>query len=378
MKKFLFTLIAMFAIAGVANAKAIEEPKLFDNVSLTVKGGATSQLQNPIEDVRGIVGVELEKMLTPVFGLGVEGEWTVNTSSWTGVYSNYIFDHQYVGVYGVTNLNNLLAGYKGTPRGFEVETVLGVGWGHGYVGGGIDENTVVTKTGLNLNWNLGKEKQWTIGLKPAVVWNMCQIPTSNRTYANYNINRAALQLQAGVTYHFEGPGSRHFVVSDKKYTQAEFDELNNTINALRQENIADRDAANKQVNMLLDSNKELMDALKKCQESKQPVINEVVVDKFTPIQFEAESAMLKNQDATLKAIAEMMIETDDVYVVTGYASKDGSESYNKELSADRAAAVADELIFWGVNPNKLKVVGAGATEQFGKSVLNRVVVITKD
>ena len=36
------------------------------------------------QNMRGVVGVELRKQITPVFGLGVEGEWTVNTSTWNG------------------------------------------------------------------------------------------------------------------------------------------------------------------------------------------------------------------------------------------------------------------------------------------------------
>lgn len=377
MKRFLFMLVAtMFFATGAVAQKAVEESNLFDNMSLTIKGGATTPLKTPIENVRGVVGVELEKMLTPTFGLGVEGEWTVNTSSWTGAYSNYIFDHQYVGLYGVTNLNNLLAGYKGKPREFEVETVLGVGWGHGYVGGGIDENTVVTKTGLNLNWNLGKDKQWSITLKPAVVWNMCQIPTSNRTYANYNINRAALQLQAGVTYHFEGPTSRHFVISDKRYTQAEVDRLNEQINTLREEGVRDREACNKQVNVLLETNKALMDELKKAKEVKESEV--VEVQNYTPIQFKQGSAMLINSDAALKALAESMIKEGGKYTIVGFASEEGSEKRNIELSTDRAAVVADELIFWGVNPDNIQIKGAGATNQFGDQYeLNRVVIIQK-
>ena len=377
MKRFLFMLVAtMFIATGAMAQKAVEESNLFDNVSLTIKGGATSQLKTPIEDIRGVAGIELEKMLTPTFGLGVEGEWTVNTSSWTGIYSNYIFDHQYVGLYGVTNLNNLLAGYKGQPRGFEVETVLGIGWGHGYVGGGIDENTVVTKTGLNLNWNLGKEKQWSIALKPAVIWNMCQIPTSNRTYANYNINRAALQVQAGVTYHFEGPNSRHFVISDKHYTQAKFDKLNEQINALREEGARDREACNKQVNALLETNKALMDELKKAKEVKKPEV--VEVQNYTPIQFKQGSTTLVNSDAALKAIAEAMTKDGGKFTIVGFASEEGSEEYNKELSLSRATVVADELIFWGVNSDNLQITGAGATNQFGEQLeLNRVVIIQK-
>ena len=57
-----------------------------------------------------------------MFGLGVEGEWTVNTSTWNGAPSLHnTFDGQYVGMFGTVNFNNLFAGYSGQPRVFEVE-----------------------------------------------------------------------------------------------------------------------------------------------------------------------------------------------------------------------------------------------------------------
>ncbi len=381
MKKILLSMAAVSLMAAGANAQAIETSKFFDNMSLTIKGGATTPLKTPIENPRGMFGVELEKMITPVFGLGIEGEWTINTSSWVDqMPSRHAIDNQYVGIYGVTNLMNLFGGYKGSPRAFEVETVLGVGWGHSYASWqGGDENVVMTKAGLNLNYNFGDDKQWTIALKPAVVWNMSQVPQEGRTLANYNINRGALQLQAGVTYHFSGSkDSRCFVICDKKYTQRDIDNLNGTINALRDENQREKDLANKRINELLDANRELENALKKCQETKvEPVIKEDVM-AFSPIQFKQGSATLINSDAAIKAMAEEMIKTGGNYKIVGYASTEGSEQLNQGLSQRRADVVANKLISYGVDPDKLTLNGAGSTSQYGSELgLNRVVVIYK-
>ena len=45
------------------------------------------------------------------------------------------FDASDVSVLGKVNLMNLIAGYKGEPRLFEVEAVAGMGWLHYYVNG---------------------------------------------------------------------------------------------------------------------------------------------------------------------------------------------------------------------------------------------------
>lgn len=365
MKKIFSLIVATMMFATGAFAQHVEESKLFDNVSITVKGGVTTPLQTPVEDFRGIVGLELEKMITPVFGLGVEGEWTVNTSKWLGYTSDYAFDHQYIGVYGVTNLMNLFGGYK--TRTFEMETVLGVGWGHAYTNW-ADPNYVMTKAGLNFNFNINDAV--TIALKPAVVWNM------NDGYnSNYNINRAALQVQAGVTYHFEGPSeSRHFVVCDKVATQREVDKLNQQINALREQAQKDRENHNKQVNDLIKTNEDLAKALKDC-ESREVVVNSVVV---APIQFKQGSSELVNSQVAIKTLADMIKEDGGKYMVIGYASEEGTEEYNKELSFDRAVAVADALVEQGVAVEQLVTEGAGETTEFGEEPeLNRIVIVKK-
>ena len=54
----------------------------------------------------------------------------INTSS-----SKTAFDASNVELLSKFNMMNLFAGYPGTPRTFEMEAVIGVGWLHGYVNG---------------------------------------------------------------------------------------------------------------------------------------------------------------------------------------------------------------------------------------------------
>lgn len=372
MKKLFNVFIAVMMFAIGASAQHVEQSKLIDNVSITIKGGATTPLNDPVDHFRGIFGVELRKQITPVFGLGVEGEWTVDTSTWPNqIPSSRMIDHQYVGMFGATNIMNLFAGYKGEPRAFEVEAVLGVGWGHSY-GEYVSDNVVLTKTGANINWNLGQEKEWTLSLKPAVVWNM----NASQTQSNYNINRAALQLQVGVTYHFKNSnGTRSFVLCDRIAKQAEIDELNSEINYLRSQLRQDRENCDNQINALTKANAELAEALKMCEKKQAITVDKVIMPA---IQFEFDSAELpETSEVLINTIANEILQDDDNYIVIGYASEEGSEEYNKNLSLDRANAVAEALIEAGVPTDRIVIEGAGETTDFSKDVpsLNRIVIV---
>ena len=47
-----------------------------------------------------------------------------------------------------------------------------MGWLHYYVNGDGDQNSWSTRLGLNFNFNLGESKAWTLGIKPAIVYDM--------------------------------------------------------------------------------------------------------------------------------------------------------------------------------------------------------------
>ncbi len=53
-----------------------------------------------------------------------------------------------------------------------MEAVAGMGWLHYYVNGDGDQNSWSTRLGLNFNFNLGESKAWTLGIKPAIVYDM--------------------------------------------------------------------------------------------------------------------------------------------------------------------------------------------------------------
>lgn len=113
MKKTLIAAAAAVLATAGASAQVIEEPSFFDNFSIGLDGGVTTPMHNNafFGSMRGVAGLHIGKQITPVFGVGVESAFAVNTSSWKGMpHSSTAFDNSYVGVYGTADLFNLFGG----------------------------------------------------------------------------------------------------------------------------------------------------------------------------------------------------------------------------------------------------------------------------
>ena len=382
MKKIiLFAAFAMGAVASQAQT-TVAGSKFFDNWSFTLKGGMVSPMENVgfFKAARGIAGAELRKQITPIFGLGVEGEWSVNTSSWTGLKSANTFDHQYVGVFGTFNFMNAFAGYTGAPRVFELEAVAGTGWLHAYYPHTVEEdgNSWATKVGLNFNFNLGEAKAWTISLKPAILWNMNHhgIESNVLGYAaNYDSNHAVVELEAGVTYHFGNSNGTHHFTLVRPYDQAEVDALNAQINALR----ADLDACGVNNAALLAQIADLQAQLDAC--NRRPAAVEKVVKDLNNIRyvfFNVNSAVIQpNQQPNVAMVADAMKDNKATVTVDGYASKDGSLAFNEKLAQRRADAVKKELVNrYGIAADRVNAQGKGIGDLFSENDWNRVAVCT--
>ena len=381
-KLILIAALALGAISAQAQA-TVEGSKFFDNWSLGLKGGAVSPAKGHgfWHNSRGIFGLELKKQITPVFGLGIEGEWTVNTSSWTGFKSATALDHQYLGVYGTLNLMNVFAGYKGAPRFFEIEAVAGTGWLHAYypyASKVLDGNSWANKAGLNFNFNLGESKAWTLSIKPAVVWNMnagCNSSNVLGYNAQYNLNHAYVEMEAGVTYHFKNSNGTHSFKLAKLFDEELVASLNAEINSLRAQlnNCnADKAALQQKIN---DLEQKLADCL-----NKKPQVVEVVknLDNVHYVFFTLSSSTIQaNQKPNIFMIAEQLKKDSNATVdVKGYASKDGSKSFNEKLAAKRAQSVKKALIKEGVAESRINAEGAGIGDRFEQNTWNRVAICT--
>lgn len=369
MKKTLLTaVIALGALT--ASAEAYEQPKFFDNWSIGLDGGAVTPLTHHafFGDMRGAFGMHLQKQITPAFAIGAEGLAAVNTSSGKGrTHSSTAIDNSYVGIYGAVDLANLFGQYD-PDRAFTVEAVLGAGWGHNYVNkaNGSDDNYFATKAGLNFNFNLSR--QVTLGIKPAIVWNM----NNGENGCSYNANRATFQILAGLTYNF-GPGFQ--VV--RPYNQDEIDALNGQVNELR----GALDASLAATAAVEAQNAELAAQLQECLNKKPEVIKEVnnQLSSVRYIFFRIGSSVItRDQQPNVEMIASYMKNhPDSKVIIRGYASKDGNLDFNIKLAQARAESVKQALVKgYKIPADRIEAKGEGIGNMFEEESWNRVSICT--
>lgn len=317
--------------------------------------------------MRGAFGMHIQKQLTPAVAMGVEGLAGINTSSWYGPHSSTAIDNSYVGLYGAVDLANLFGEYN-PDRVFTVEAVLGAGWGHNYVNkaNGNDDNYFATKAGLNFNFNLCRNV--TLGIKPAVVWNM----NNNENGCSYNANRATFQILAGLTYNF-GPGFQLV----RPYDQAEVDALNGQVNELR----GALDASMAATAAVEAQNAELAAQLQACMNKKPEVVKEVnnQLSSVRYIFFRIGSAVItRDQQPNVEMIAAYMKNhPDSKVIIKGYASKDGNLDFNIKLAQKRAESVKQALIKgYKIPASRIEAQGEGIGNMFEEESWNRVSICT--
>jgi len=105
---------------------------------------------------------------------------------------------------------------------------------------------------------------------------------------------------------------------------------------------------------------------------------------FAPIGFEFDSSVLKTESyATLDKLAKELRDNNKSVTLDGYASAEGSEAYNLNLSKDRANAVKQYLVNAGVPASSIIANGYGEANPIASNdteagrVQNRRVEIKK-
>ncbi len=273
---------------------------------------------------------------------------------------------------------NAFAGYTGAPRTFEIELIAGSGWLHTYVPGKdccFDSNSWGNKVGLNLNFNLGQEKAWTLAIKPAIIWNMTG--SEYHSYSSqYNANQAVVELLAGLTYHFGNSNGTHSFVLARLYDQAEIDGLNSQINNLRND-LENCNANNAALQSKVNSLQAELDACNR----RPPVIKEVNnnLNNVRYIFFRQGSSYIQpNQKPNLELVAKCLEENNgSVVEIKGYASPEGSKAFNQRLSDRRAEVVKNALVKeYKVDANRVVTKGMGVGDIFSVPTWNRVAVCT--
>lgn len=375
MKKFILTLVIAFMMIFSANAQiATENAKLFDNTYVGVEVGATTPLNfNSIFPVNPAAGVKFGKELTPVFGLEAEGFAVFGDNVYRygfngsipadGAFNihkngsvNTFVKATNVGINGVINWTNLLFGYQGTPRFFELKTNTGFGWLHyfgdytpafpvgGYVVAG-KQNVLTAKTAVDLAFNIGNKKAHTITVSPGIYWGLNEVGN-----IKFNKNYAQFGVMVGYTYHFKTSNGTHaFKTYDVGAMIGEIDRLNSEL-AKKPTEVEVIKYVDRVVNNY-----------------NAPVTNAVanVTDVYVFFAYD-------NADLDDRAKAELdKLGQNGVYDVVAFASNEGGTEYNIALSQRRADAVKAYLEGRGCKINS--AVGKGVA--FGITT-GRVAVVT--
>lgn len=369
----------MGAASLTASAQAVDSHKFLDNWSLGIYGGVeTPTTRGYFNHVRPVFGGELIKQITPVIGLGLQGTAGVNT---TGSYT--AIDNLTGMFIGTANLSNLFNGYKGTPRNFEVEAMVGVGlnfyFGESNRYAVADGNTFGSKLGLNFNFNLGKEKAWTLMLKPAIVYDLEGGEKLNKT--QFNVNNSVLELTAGLRYHFMTSNGTHHFTHVRPYDQAEVDGLNAKVNDLRTQvgekdgQITAKEASIRQLQQMLND-----------ERNKKPIV-ETRTQTIVNTNHTLESVVTFRQGKSVVDAAQLPnVERIATYMknhpkatvsVKGYASPEGSIEINTKLAKARAEAVKNILINkYRIAASRITAEGQGVGNMFSEPDWNRVSIAT--
>ena len=386
MKRTLLSVAAIVATFVSANAQEmLSKSKFFDNWQVGVKGGGFSWTTREafIKNTRATFGAEIGKQISPAFRLGVEGMAYVRPVQFDDApeFGNFV-DMSNVSLVGTVNLSNLIAGYKGTPRFFEVEGFAGLGWAHIYPQGADNRkapnvlNGMTSQFGSNLLFNLGQSKAWGIKISPALIYFVDGV--ENRAESNsqneLNLKNSWTQVTAGVVYRFKGSnGAHHFTTGTQAPdNSAELARLRDELNG-KNKQLADNQ---KQI-------KNLQDELEAARNKKPEVIEKVVTKNKKTLESVvtfrvAKTTIEASQLPNVERIASYLKKHSDAKVVIkGYASPEGDLEKNKKLAAARAEAVKTLLVNrYKISADRIQAEGNGIGDMFSEPDWNRVSIAT--
>ena len=367
-------LLSVFALGALTiNAQTVVvDGGFWDNWSMGIQGGATMKMSGEgfFKSARPAFGLTLGKQWTPILGMDIQGMGYVNTTN-----SSTMIDASDVSLIGRMNLMNLFAGYYGMPRPFEIETVTGLGWLHHYMNGSGDTDDLSARVGLNFNFNLGEDAAWTLGIKPAVVFNLTgEYPNKKMAF---NRDHANMEILLGLTYHFaDGEGNRHFAMVNAIEPIA-LAAMNEEINGLREVVVAKDVELVGLADELLVVQNQLNEARNKEVEAAGQTIR--ILESVVAFPFN-QSDVQASQMPSLEHVANYLKDNPDASItVNGYASPEGTEEYNLQLSQRRADAVKNILVDkYGIAASRINAIGHGVGDIFSEPAWNRVGICTID
>ena len=371
-KAILLTMFALGTLSINAQTAVVESGGFWDNWSMGIQGGGTMKMNGGgfFKSARPAFGITIGKQWTPILGTDIQGMGYVNTTN-----SRTMIDASDVSLIARMNLMNLFAGYEGMPRAFEIETATGLGWLHHYMNGAGDTNDLSARVGLNFNFNFGNDAAWTFGIKPAVVFNLTgDFPSKKMAF---NRNNANVEVLVGLTYHFaDGDGNRHFALVNAVDPMT-IAAMNEEINGLR-EVVAAKDV---ELVGLADELLMVQNQLNECRAQKAAANGDTlnIVESVVAFRFN-QSDVEGFQMPSIEHVATYLKNHPDVNVtINGYASPEGTEEYNLQLSQRRADAVKNILVNkYGIAAGRINAIGHGVGDIFSEPAWNRVGICTID
>jgi len=380
MKKTLLSIATVVAVITSANAQdMLSKSKFFDNWQVGVKAGGFSDTHREafFKNTRATFGAEIGKQISPAFRLGVEGMAYVRPVALDNdVDAGNFIDNTNVSLVGTVNLSNLIAGYKGTPRFFEVEGFAGIGWFHRYVQDiapnyreNYRSNSMSAQFGSNLLFNLGESKAWGVKLSPAIVYGVDH-PTEKSSVNSLNSLNSFIQATVGVVYRFKGSnGAHHFTTATQNPdNSAELGRLRDELNSKNKE-LSD---CQRQVN-------KLQDDLEAARNKKPEVVEKVVTKNKKTLESVvtfrvAKSTIDASQLPNVERIASYLNKYSNAKVsIKGYASPEGNLEKNKQLATARAEAVKNLLVKrYKISADRIQAEGNGIGDMFSEPDWNRV------
>ena len=351
MKRFL-TAVLLFisAIMAYSENQPLQRARFTDNWSVGLSVGGYHPMLFPmkyIADCSGWMGiVEVRKQMMPAFSMGVEAD----------LYMRMDRDERkdrrtVIGPAFYLNSSGLIQGYAGSPRFFEVEAMVMPAWGHLYRGTNSeyfpDENYFATKFGADFRFTIGRDKEWTFSLRPAMVYDL-SVPHGNQ-YESFDINHADLQLTVGATYHIKGKRQpRHLTFAKPVVDMEEINRLNDIVNYLRSD-VAQRDAEIEKARAALDSvenaRAQLEDRVRELERRKPKTIERTVSVFRTQIPFNAARYSVgQSQMPGIEAISAFLEEHPKARVkVTAYV-KANEKEFSQILASKRVEAVTNAIL----------------------------------
>lgn len=341
MKKLLCFLIGMLLTLSLNAQIATRNPKFFDNWYTGASVGLNTPLSfNQMFPLNTTLGLKVGKEITPIYGVELESFVSLNDhiSGHTNGHINTLnsktaFKGINTTLSGTFNITNALSTYDTRP--FEVIANAGIGWAHIWGIDYDDNDELTTKTGLDLMFNF-RDRIHSIVLSPAIYWNLT---CKDRTDAcHFHKGHAYLSLALSYVYHFKNSNKTH------SFIEYDIDSYNRVINELRHR---------KQATVT----KVIKEPVEVVKSVNYPVINPYIV------AFAQGSDVLTN-DA--KQILNNIPREVSVYV-NGYASPEGTEDFNLELSRRRALNVANYLRSLGIEVKA--AIGHGTTSNTSQRIV---------